>query len=145
MASSQANMDKMQVRQNYRNLWHSALMGTMQADTRCISLSLSLSSILHLIISVSDMLWTFVADCCFAVFWCVPLICFDYLLFIQFFASLALRSELAFDFTIPLRILCCLSSSLYLRWLNCTFVDLEILSPCFPPSVRICTIWVLKF
>lgn len=46
MASSQANLEKMQLRQNYRNLWHTDLMGTIQADTPCkhkITLSLFLS------------------------------------------------------------------------------------------------------
>nr|POF08569.1 hypothetical protein CFP56_34644 [Quercus suber] len=33
MAASQEYMDKMQLRQNYRNLWHTDLMGTIQADT----------------------------------------------------------------------------------------------------------------
>lgn len=28
-------MDKLQVRQNYRNLWHTDLMHTIQADTGC--------------------------------------------------------------------------------------------------------------
>jgi hypothetical protein len=28
-------MEKMQLRQNYRNLWHSDLLGTIQADTPC--------------------------------------------------------------------------------------------------------------
>ncbi|XP_006649301.1 uncharacterized protein LOC102721525 [Oryza brachyantha] len=32
MASSQANLDKMQLRQSYRNLWHTDLMSTIQAD-----------------------------------------------------------------------------------------------------------------
>nr|GLL29219.1 uncharacterized protein LOC109165540 [Ipomoea trifida]GMD10521.1 putative PLAC8 family protein [Ipomoea batatas] len=31
--ASQDYMDKMQLRQNYRNLWHTDLMGTIQADT----------------------------------------------------------------------------------------------------------------
>ena len=44
MAASQEYMDKMQLRQNYRNFWHTDLMGTIQADTPCIlSLSLLLS------------------------------------------------------------------------------------------------------
>ena len=39
----------MQLRQNYRNFWHTDLMGTIQADTPCIlSLSLSLSLLLSL-------------------------------------------------------------------------------------------------
>ncbi|KAL4603788.1 uncharacterized protein LOC142613893 [Castanea sativa] len=33
MAASQEYMDKMQLRQNYRNLWHTDLLGTIQADT----------------------------------------------------------------------------------------------------------------
>ncbi|KAK2984559.1 hypothetical protein RJ640_018937 [Escallonia rubra] len=32
---SQEYMDKMQVRQNYRNLWHTDLTGAIQADTTC--------------------------------------------------------------------------------------------------------------
>jgi hypothetical protein len=32
MASSQANLEKMHLRQSYRNLWHTDIMGTMQAD-----------------------------------------------------------------------------------------------------------------
>ncbi|KAA8520849.1 hypothetical protein F0562_011522 [Nyssa sinensis] len=32
--ASQQHLDKMQERQNYRNLWHTDLMGTIQADTR---------------------------------------------------------------------------------------------------------------
>ncbi|GMP96331.1 hypothetical protein CsSME_00045020 [Camellia sinensis var. sinensis] len=31
--ASQEHLDKMQLRQNYRNLWHTDLMGTIQADT----------------------------------------------------------------------------------------------------------------
>ncbi|PRQ17624.1 hypothetical protein RchiOBHm_Chr7g0197021 [Rosa chinensis] len=34
MRASQANMEKMQLRQSYRNLWLSDLMRTIQADTR---------------------------------------------------------------------------------------------------------------
>lgn len=37
MASSQANLDKMQLRQSYRNLWHSDLTSTIQADFPCMS------------------------------------------------------------------------------------------------------------
>ena len=38
----------MQLRQNYRNFWHTDLMGTIQADTPCIlSLSLSLTFSLY--------------------------------------------------------------------------------------------------
>ena len=33
--ASQEYLDKMQGRQNFRNLWHTDLMGTIQADTRC--------------------------------------------------------------------------------------------------------------
>lgn len=33
--ASQQYMDKMQLRQNYRNLWHTDLMGTIQADFPC--------------------------------------------------------------------------------------------------------------
>ena len=48
MAASQEYMDKMQLRQNYRNFWHTDLMGTIQADTPCIlSLSLSLTFSLY--------------------------------------------------------------------------------------------------
>ena len=47
MAASQEYMDKMQLRQNYRNFWHTDLMGTIQADTPCI-FSLSLSLLLSL-------------------------------------------------------------------------------------------------
>lgn len=36
--ASQEYLNKMQVRQNYRNLWHTDLMRTMQADTPCKSL-----------------------------------------------------------------------------------------------------------
>lgn len=32
---SQAHLDKMTVRQNYRNLWHTDLMSTMTADPAC--------------------------------------------------------------------------------------------------------------
>ncbi|KAG2543890.1 hypothetical protein PVAP13_9NG775200 [Panicum virgatum] len=32
MASSQANLEKMHLRQSYRNLWHTDIMGTMRAD-----------------------------------------------------------------------------------------------------------------
>jgi hypothetical protein len=35
MASSQANMDKMQLRQSYRNLWHTDLTNAIQADFPC--------------------------------------------------------------------------------------------------------------
>jgi hypothetical protein len=35
MASSQANMEKMQLRQNYRNLWHTDLTNAIQADFPC--------------------------------------------------------------------------------------------------------------
>ncbi|CAI0476136.1 unnamed protein product [Linum tenue] len=31
--ASQAHLDKMQLRQNYRNLWHNDLVHTIQADT----------------------------------------------------------------------------------------------------------------
>ncbi|AAF07369.1 hypothetical protein AtNW77_Chr1g0063781 [Arabidopsis thaliana] len=39
MAASQDKLDKMKLRQDYRNLWHSDLMGTVTADTPycCIS------------------------------------------------------------------------------------------------------------
>jgi hypothetical protein len=37
MASSQANMDKMQLRQSYRNLWHTDLTNAIQADFPCES------------------------------------------------------------------------------------------------------------
>ncbi|XP_058732048.1 uncharacterized protein LOC131603658 [Vicia villosa] len=50
MAANQQNLEKMQLRQNYRNLWHTDLMRTIQADT---------------------------PYCCFAV-WCAP--CVSYLL-----------------------------------------------------------------
>ncbi|KQK23913.1 uncharacterized protein LOC100839343 isoform X2 [Brachypodium distachyon] len=40
MASSQANLDKMQLRQSYRNLWHTDLMSTIQADFPYCCLSL---------------------------------------------------------------------------------------------------------
>ncbi|KAF9615314.1 hypothetical protein IFM89_022730 [Coptis chinensis] len=50
MAASQQNLDKMKVRQNYRNLWHTSLTNTIQADT---------------------------PYCCFAL-WCSP--CVSYLL-----------------------------------------------------------------
>jgi len=33
--ASQEHLDKMQLRQNYRNLWHTDLMGTVQADAPC--------------------------------------------------------------------------------------------------------------
>lgn len=33
--ASQEYLEKMQARQNFRNLWHTDLMGTIQADTRC--------------------------------------------------------------------------------------------------------------
>nr|GEZ87446.1 PLAC8 family protein [Tanacetum cinerariifolium] len=33
MAMSQEHLDKMQLRQNYRNLWHTNLMNTISADT----------------------------------------------------------------------------------------------------------------
>ncbi|GAV76107.1 PLAC8 domain-containing protein [Cephalotus follicularis] len=33
--ASQVHMEKMQLRQNYRNLWHTDLMGTIKADTPC--------------------------------------------------------------------------------------------------------------
>jgi hypothetical protein len=36
MASSQANLEKMHLRQSYRNLWHTDIMGTMQADFPCM-------------------------------------------------------------------------------------------------------------
>ncbi|XP_019444659.1 PREDICTED: uncharacterized protein LOC109348608 [Lupinus angustifolius] len=38
--ASQQNLEKMQIRQNYRNLWHTDLMNTIQADTPycCFSL-----------------------------------------------------------------------------------------------------------
>uniref|UniRef100_A0A166D4Y5 Rhodopsin n=1 Tax=Daucus carota subsp. sativus TaxID=79200 RepID=A0A166D4Y5_DAUCS len=34
--SSQASLDKMQLRQNYRNLWHSDLVSTIRTDTPCL-------------------------------------------------------------------------------------------------------------
>jgi len=40
MAASQDKLDKMKLRQDYRNLWHSDLMGTVTADTPCKSQSL---------------------------------------------------------------------------------------------------------
>lgn len=40
MAGSQDKLDKMQLRQSYRNLWHSDLMSTVSADTPCNYLSL---------------------------------------------------------------------------------------------------------
>jgi len=36
MASSQANLEKMHLRQSYRNLWHTDIMGTMRADFPCM-------------------------------------------------------------------------------------------------------------
>lgn len=40
MAGSQVKVEKMKLRQDYRNLWHSDLMGTVTADTPCkISIS----------------------------------------------------------------------------------------------------------
>ncbi|KAL9269247.1 hypothetical protein AKJ16_DCAP10596 [Drosera capensis] len=33
MAANQAHLDKMKVRQDYRNLWHTDLLSTLQADT----------------------------------------------------------------------------------------------------------------
>ena len=36
MASSQANLEKMHLRQSYRNLWHTDIMGTMKADFPCM-------------------------------------------------------------------------------------------------------------
>ncbi|KAK8658093.1 hypothetical protein V6N13_036305 [Hibiscus sabdariffa] len=38
--ASQEHLDKMQLRQNYRNLWHSDLMSTMQQDTPYCCLAL---------------------------------------------------------------------------------------------------------
>jgi hypothetical protein len=35
MASSQANIEKMHLRQSYRNVWHTDIMSTMQADFPC--------------------------------------------------------------------------------------------------------------
>lgn len=32
MASSQANLDKMQLRQSYRNVWHTDMTNAIQAD-----------------------------------------------------------------------------------------------------------------
>lgn len=40
MAGSQDKLAKMKLRQDYRNLWHSDLMGTVTADTPCKSHSL---------------------------------------------------------------------------------------------------------
>uniref|UniRef100_A0ACD5WPX0 Uncharacterized protein n=1 Tax=Avena sativa TaxID=4498 RepID=A0ACD5WPX0_AVESA len=40
MASSQANMDKMQLRQSYRNIWHTDLTNAIQADFPYCCLSL---------------------------------------------------------------------------------------------------------
>ncbi|KAJ0594423.1 hypothetical protein HanHA300_Chr03g0108421 [Helianthus annuus] len=33
--ASQEHLDKMQLRQNYRNLWHTTLMNSISADTPC--------------------------------------------------------------------------------------------------------------
>ncbi|THG17551.1 hypothetical protein TEA_011463 [Camellia sinensis var. sinensis] len=64
--ASQEHLDKMQLRQNYRNLWHTDLMGTIQVDTPCtLSLSLSLlySNMVLILVCFFD------ANCCLA-FWC---------------------------------------------------------------------------
>ncbi|RXH77044.1 hypothetical protein DVH24_019932 [Malus domestica] len=52
---SQEYMDKMQVRQNYRNLWHSDLMGTIQADTRLHHVLHTCSGNEHFIMTCQDM------------------------------------------------------------------------------------------
>ncbi|KAK6935412.1 hypothetical protein RJ641_035567 [Dillenia turbinata] len=44
--ASQQHLDKMQARQNYRNLWHTDLMGTIQADTP-LQIAASLSGVDH--------------------------------------------------------------------------------------------------
>ena len=96
--ASQEYLDKMQGRQNFRNLWHTDLMGTIQADTRCKLLlrvsnyrfilwlfffffsffflgfcSFCLST--QLFSALSDRLFVFCgclsADCCFAFWWWV--------------------------------------------------------------------------
>lgn len=51
--ASQDYMDKMQLRQNYRNLWHTDLMGTIQADTPCI---LALSLCIYICICLCSLL-----------------------------------------------------------------------------------------
>lgn len=87
MAASQEYMDKMQLRQNYRNLWHTDLLGTIQADTPCtLAFSLTFSFCKHrytvfciciriCVFGISFLLILLCvsvcvcADCCFAFFW----------------------------------------------------------------------------
>ncbi|THF99440.1 hypothetical protein TEA_018251 [Camellia sinensis var. sinensis] len=94
--ASQEHLDKMQLRQNYRNLWHTDLMGTIQADTPSrvswfsSSSKMSMASQEHLDkmqlrqnyrnLWHTDLMGTIQADtpyCCLA-FWCGP--CVSYLL-----------------------------------------------------------------
>ncbi|KAK6137401.1 hypothetical protein DH2020_028873 [Rehmannia glutinosa] len=44
---SQAHLDKMQLRQNYRNLWHTDLMRTIQNDPPCSSIGTANSYVLY--------------------------------------------------------------------------------------------------
>jgi hypothetical protein len=76
MASSQANIEQMRLRQSYRNVWHTNIMSTMQADFPCMQLPSSFS----LITSPGDAIWSpagnlssdwfsalvLFADCCLA-------------------------------------------------------------------------------
>lgn len=79
--ASQANIDKMQLRQSYRNVWHTDLMRTIQADTPCkpTSLSYPLCSPCLFICNgqLPVLFWhnrislclSVAVDCCFALWW----------------------------------------------------------------------------
>ncbi|MBA0593443.1 hypothetical protein Gorai_010386, partial [Gossypium raimondii] len=80
--ASQEYLDKMKVRQEYRNLWHTDLMSTIQRDPPCNSsfvsffLSVFLCVFVFLKFDLSFINLNF-ADCCLA-FWCGP--CVSYML-----------------------------------------------------------------